>query len=204
MMNWQHQFEDCERNRDWKNTTAFIDEILSEQAGNPEAWVRALYLLHNILLEEHPEKAGLDRKLLEMKLLTYFNDSRVRFTNNAEYLFFMGVIGRIAEWYWGEKNIDFAKAMSLKAHQLEPANKLFEWGALSPLRNKKDCERCVFLAKSILAGSLEKEWLESKGFPGRYILEIQLLGSAKMRCTDEGLLYSGDKKVGAHSHYRDS
>ena len=118
----------------------------------------------------------------------------MKFKNNPDYLFFMGVIGHIAEYYWGEKNDDFATAMSLKAAELEPNNLLFEWAALSPISSQESCERKAYLAQFILKDSTERRWLESKGLPGKYILNTQVKGSSMLRCMPEGVLLSGDTR----------
>ncbi len=188
-MDWKQKLEMFEDKRDWKSAIEHMIKVLTDHSEDPEAWVRILYLLHNVLLEEDPEVAGLNEDELEKTLIKYFQKSRIKFSENPEYLFFMGVIGHIAEYYWGEKTDDFATAMSKKAVELEPNNTLYKWGALTSDYCKSECEQKKMLAKIILDDSSKKIWLQQKGFPGRYILNIHINGSAKITCLDNGMQY---------------
>ena len=162
---------------------------------NAEAWVRALYFLHNLVLEVMGVQAvvGVDYYEACGRLLDYFRQGNTKFSDNAEYLFFMGVIGHIAEYYWGEEDDTFAQNMSKKAFELEPANRLYEWSSLDVRRNKSECERKVFLSQAMLANSPEETWLQTKGFPGRYVLAQIEKYFSRFVCTDNGAISPVDK-----------
>jgi hypothetical protein len=182
-MEWKQKIKLTENTKDWKASVEYLSEVLKEDTSEPEIWIHLMYLIHYILLEDYPEKHGLKSEILRSDLLGYFNESKVLFAENPEYLFFMGMIGQVAEWYWGEKDITFAKEMLNQSSDIEPNNILYKWAKLNPNENKDLCIEKVSLAKAVLTDSKEKKWLEEKGFQGQYILNIQLRGSAKMNCS---------------------
>jgi hypothetical protein len=179
------KFEEFETAGHWKEAYECLPEMLRANSENAEAWVRALYFLHNLVLEVMGvQDTGVFYDEAKDRLLDYFRQANAKFSDNAEYLFFMGIIGHVAEYYWGEDDDAFAWEMSRKAFKIETSNKLYEWGSLDVRQNKKDCERKVLLSQEMLANSSEKAWLQSKGFPGQYVLRVQKY-DAQFICTDE-------------------
>lgn len=171
-MDWRKQLEEYEQTNNWEPAIVLIQKIIADNPNNVEAYIRLIYLLHNILVEEEYSKSEKDR-LAEL-LKKYFNESNEKFCENSEYLFFIGKILYIAEWYFGidddlkpvEKKLAFK--MQKKAFEKEPENVLFEWAYRFSLDNKL----AGYLAEQILLYEKAKvEWLKSKGFPGEYILE---------------------------------
>ena len=110
-------------------------------------------------------------------LKTYFEKSYNLFSNNAEYLFFIGKILHIAEWYFGLEDDKLAVEMQKKAMEKEPENILYEWAY-----RLSCCEDAVegYLANQLIEKEKEKiEWLRSKGFPGIYVLEHLQMSNQK-------------------------
>lgn len=171
-MNWKVQLEKFERSKDWKSAIELMQKTISENPDNVEAYIRVIYLLHNILVEEdYPES---EHDHIASLLKQYFDESNKSFSDNTEYLFFIGKILHIAEWYFGlndrpglmEQSCAFK--MQKKAFEKEPGNALFEWA----YRFSLDDKVAGYLAEQILLHDKTKaEWLKSKGFPGEYILE---------------------------------
>jgi hypothetical protein len=149
-----------------------------------DAVVRVLYLLHNILLEEHPDAQT--REVIERLLPQAFASTRARYSSVAEYQFFIGKILHIAEWYFGftetalrmEDRLAFR--MQKRASELEPTNLLYEWAWRFSLSNQSpNDEDAGSLARRILSDDTDyASWLRKKGFPGAYVLE-HLEASAK-------------------------
>jgi hypothetical protein len=174
------KFDDFEKNKQWSEAYKLIPDLLTSDSESPDNWIRILYFLHNLVLESLPiTNTDLDSAKIEKELLEYFGEANKRFASNAQYLFFMGIIGHIAEWYWGEANENFAFSMSKKVFQLEPNNRLYEWGSLDVDRSEVDKKRAATLAKFLYDDPLVRDWLLKRGFPGRYVLEIQLKGAAR-------------------------
>ncbi|MCL2414576.1 MAG: hypothetical protein FWC94_04910 [Bacteroidales bacterium] len=177
-MNWKEQLSEIESHlgfheqRDWTPDIEFIRNLVEKHPDNVEVCIRAIYATHNILLEEdYPiEKSDRWTELLQK----YFNESYHKFSENAEYLFFVGKILHIAEWYFG-LNDDFKPMkkrlcfkMQKKASDKEPNNILYEWAYRYSLGDNT----AEYLARQVIEHDKEKaEWLKSKGFPGDYILD---------------------------------
>jgi len=116
---------------EWKNSVDLCVKIIENYGNDCEAYIRVIYFLHNIILEEHHE--GITHEQIEVMLSTYFSESKIKFSRNPEYLFFIGKILYIAEWYFGinegpKPTIEYqAFKMQKKASELEPNNILYEW-----------------------------------------------------------------------------
>lgn len=172
-MNWKIRLSEIEKNfgfhikRDWKPAIGLVNDVLAEYPDNVELNIRAIYMLHNILVEEeYPDE---ERERMVDLLQTWFIQSKKKFSNNAEYLFFIGKILHIAEWYFGLDNNKVAVEFQKKAMEKEPENLLYEWAY------RLSCPGDVvesYLAHQLISIDRDKiSWLKSKGFPGEYVLE---------------------------------
>lgn len=170
-MNWKKQLISFEQSKDYKSAIKHIQNVVKNNPNDVEAHIRMLYLLHNILVEE--DYTGIDHDFLASLLKSFFDISYEKFAKNAEYLFFIGKILYIAEWYFGLDD-DFkpteekqAFQMQKKAHDMERGNVLYEWAYRFSLGDVL----ATYLANQILShDNVTLKWLKSKGFPGKYIL----------------------------------
>lgn len=172
-MYWKDEISEIERDfglhkeKDWKPGIALVNELLTQYPDNVELSIRAIYLLHNILLEEEYPNEDQDGMIDMLK--KWFSESKKNFSENAEYLFFIGKILHIAEWYFGLKNNRLALRFQKKAMEKEPGNLLYEWAY------RLSCTGDViegYLAHQLITNDKDKiKWLKSKGFPGEYMLE---------------------------------
>ncbi|NDK57360.1 hypothetical protein [Pontibacter fetidus] len=178
-MNWKEKLAEIEchfghhEKRDWRPTIELVQRFRMEQLSNVELRIRIIYLLHNILVEE--EYTQEEHDLIASLLKLEFAESYQKFSDNSEYLFFIGKILYVAEWYFGidddTKPLEdkFAFKMQKKAFEKEPHNKLYEWAFLF---SKNDKEKSFLLAKQLLYSDASwLNWLKVKGFPGLYIIE---------------------------------
>ena len=179
-MDWKEALDIAINKKDWKSATELVRKTIAVSPNDVEAYIRGIYLLHDILLEQdYPQ---LEKERLWNLLRQYFNEANSKFASNAEYLFFVGKILYIGEWFFGidddlkpvyEKT---AFKMQKKASDIEPQNALFEWAYRFSLGD----ELAPYLAQQILTCDDEKlKWLASRRFPGEYILD-NLKYSAKM------------------------
>jgi hypothetical protein len=184
-MNWKEQLSEIESHfghhekRDWKPTVELVKNLVKQYPYDVAVYIRAIYLMHNILLEEDYPHAEHDEMVDLLKL--YFNKSYSLFLGNAEYLFFIGKILHIAEWYFGLDNDKLAVEMQKKAMDKEPDNLLYEWAY------RLSCSGDViesYLAHQLIEHEKEKvDWLKSKGFPGSYVLEhLQMSNQKYLAC----------------------
>lgn len=171
-MNWKKEFNKIEKSFgermsiNWEYTYNLILGLTKVKSNDVELYIRSLYILHNIIVEERCSET-LSLKM-EGLLREIFVETRKRFSENSEYIFFIGEILHIAEWYWGLEDTSTAIAFHKKAFELEPRNLLFEWAYR--YSDNEDTES-GFLACKILENDKSRvAWLVSKGFPGQYIL----------------------------------
>jgi tetratricopeptide (TPR) repeat protein len=172
-MNWKEQLSEIEKdfgyhkNRDWKPAIKSVNNLLTEYPTDVELNIRAIYTLHNILVEEEYPDEELDKMIALLQ--AWFNQSKEDFSDNAEYLFFIGKILHIAEWYFGLEDSKLALEFQKKAMEKEPGNLLYEWAY------RFSCPGDIvvgYLAHQLITNEKDKvRWLKSKGFPGEYILE---------------------------------
>ena len=172
-MNWQEKLSKIEKDFgfhkeiNWKPAIDLVNELLTKYPNDVELNIRAVYLLHNILVEEEYSDKE-ESRMIEL-LQKWFIQSKEKFSENAEYLFFMGKILHIAEWYFGLNDNTLALMFQKKAMNKEPNNLLYEWAYR--LSYPDDTVE-KYLSHQIIENEKDKiSWLERKGFPGTYILE---------------------------------
>ena len=167
-MDWKQEFEALEQKGQWKDAVVFVRRVIEEHPEDAEPYVRALYLLLNLLLEEDYASHDLEHDSLAEMLKQYFDSSYGKFNNNAEYLFFIGYFMGLAEWYFGQETLDLGHEMLQKATKLEPDNLLYEWAYEFVLGGQLAGSLC----ERIISNSEQITWLESKGSPGKYIVNV--------------------------------
>ena len=93
------------------------------------------------------------------------------FSENPEYLFYIGQIACISEWYY-DIETEEAQSMMKKASELEPNNILYNWANFNYLdmRNSHNKAKMILYAKQALSESKVREELKCKGSLGTYIL----------------------------------
>ena len=74
----------------------------------------------------------------------------------------------LAEWYFGQETLNLSHQMLQKATKLEPENPLNEWAYKFVLGD----QRAGSLCEKIISNSEKIRWLESKGSPGKYIINV--------------------------------
>jgi len=180
-MNWKEQLFEIESHFchheqwSWKSAIELSKRLVEKYPNNVEVYVRVIYLIHNILVEENYTNDEHD-EMAEL-LKEYFDKSYILFSENAEYLFFIGKILHIAEWYFGLEDDKLALEMQKKAMDKEPDNILYEWAY------RLSCSGDIingYLANQLIEHDKEKvSWLRSKGFSGCYVLEHLQMSNEK-------------------------
>ena len=172
-MNWKKQLSEIEKDfgfhkeRDWKPAIGLVKQLLAEHPNDLELNIRAIYLLLNILLEEdYPDE---EHDPMANFLKKCFDESYQKFSENPEYLFFIGYFMVLAEWYFGQNDFKLADEMKRKASKLDPDNILYEWS----WRFSDNDPLAEYFAEQLLKHDTEKiKWLKNKGAPGAYILDV--------------------------------
>jgi tetratricopeptide (TPR) repeat protein len=175
-MNWKERLNEYEKNKEWIEAIRLLEQVIEKEDCKSEPVVRMIYLLHNLLVEEDYKSSGLEHDFLASLLLKYFQESLQKFGEDAEYLFFIGIILHIAEWYFGQDDVHLALQMQRKAVELDPQNILYAFSYNVSVSNKTTISNLV---SKLLNDKIKLQWLESKGFPGQYVLGI-------IKAVDEG------------------
>lgn len=167
-MNWKEKLSKLEQRKDWKSAISLMQETIKQNTSSIDAYLSMNYLLMNLLVEEQYDLN--DHDYYEGLLKKYFVESYAKFSNNPEYLFYIGQIASISEWYF-DIEIEEAQSMMKKASELEPDSILYKWANYSGLdtRDQAKKEKIILYAKQALFEPEVKEELKSKGALGKYL-----------------------------------
>jgi len=167
-MNWNEQLSELEQCKDWKSAIALLQETINQNSNSIDAYLSMNYLLMNLLVEEQYDSS--DHDYYASLLKKYFIESYAKFSNNPEYLFYIGLIACISEWYF-EMEIEEARSMMKQASAREPDNILYKWANYSGfdtrVRVKK--EEMILYARQALSEPEVKRELNAKGALGKYL-----------------------------------
>jgi tetratricopeptide (TPR) repeat protein len=166
-MNWQEQLQEYQRTKDWDRAIDLMNQTIATNHVDKWAYIQAIYLFHNILLEEdYPDEK---QESLASSLQRYFEESQHKFSTDPEYLFFIGKILHIAEWYFGLGDNSLAISFQKKALDMKQDSLLYEWAYRLSCTGDQVAD---YIAYQLVTNEVSIiEWLKSKGFPGYYILE---------------------------------
>lgn len=126
-------------------------------------------MLMNLLVEE--KYSASEHDFYAALLKKYFLESYAKFSSNPMFLFYMGKIATLSEWYF-DMDIREAQTMMKEAARLEPENQLYQWGSYSGLdpRMEENRAKISSFAQCLLSDDKVIEELKSKGSLGLYIL----------------------------------
>jgi hypothetical protein len=164
-MDWKQELEVAEESKAWPDAITIVRDAIAHNPEDAEVYVRAIYLLLNLLLEEDYTECGLEHDDLARMVKEYFDSSFDKFSHHADYLFFIGYFMRLAEWYFGQDTLDLSTEMLERAVQIDSHNRVYLWA----LRFVKADEAANDLCREILSDEKTMAWLRSKGSPGLYI-----------------------------------
>lgn len=122
-MFWKEKLKQLEKAKQWDFAIDFMQEIIAGNPNDMDAYMAMNYLLMNLLVEEQYDFSKHDYYAQILK--EYFDKSYVKFSHNAEYLFYMGKIAFMSVWYFGMET-ENARAMVYEAMRLEPNNILYQ------------------------------------------------------------------------------
>jgi tetratricopeptide (TPR) repeat protein len=179
-MNWQKKLRHLEQNKQWDEAIEFMQDIIEKNPDNLDVYLSIAYLLMNLIVEEDYDRSKGDYyRYLTKK---YYNESYKKFSHDPKYLFYIGRIAVMSEWFFGIDTEDYEK-MLRDAARLEPNNLLYQWVNCdsmhkSDLENRKNVRD---YAKAVLApNSPIPKILDIESSLGEYIFEIITSWSKKM------------------------
>lgn len=188
-MTWKAWLCQLEQDEKWEEAMLLAEDVLASNPRDADAYVRIIFLYWFVWLESSHPKAFSDE--LQGLIRKYYQASVTQYSNNAEYLFFVGLLISVTDWpfavvddYTGSEQ-NQVTWMLRKAHELEPDNPVYKlfWNRrlqtiakASGQEAEEHIETESAMAKAGLNAPKQawEMWLKDKGGPGRYVLEWQL------------------------------
>lgn len=142
-----------------------LETVLKSNGGVLDTYIQAIFLLLFFLVDCHYSKKEHDAA--SQQLISYFKEASKAYSENVEFLFFLGYFIPIAEWYFNVDDVSIAYQMRKQAMLKSPGNILYKWAYYF---SDPDNEQAGMLSKKLLAQpDLGLNWLAKKGMPGVYI-----------------------------------
>lgn len=163
---WSDELIYAQQMKSWEELHGILEESLLKDPNNAWKYVEVIYFLLDILLYGNCKSMSDHDKIAEI-LKEFFERSYKKFSENAEYLFFVGYFMALAVWYFGQDNLNLSHKMLKKATEIEPQNKLFEWAYKFSTNHSSTKE----VVKQLLLDSKNMKWLKSKGQAGEYMID---------------------------------
>lgn len=167
-MNWKDEISAIEGKNDWKSAIELLERV---KENHRDLYLRVIFLLLDFVVEGQYTKEEHD--YAASKLKDFFDKANEKFSEDAEFLFFSGILIYIGEWYFGMDSVSPATAMLQKAMETEPQNSLYKWGYYSRIDQRP--EQNTSLKLQLSEQLLFKEpqlinFLGDKGLLGQYVL----------------------------------
>jgi hypothetical protein len=105
--------------------------------------------------------------LIRNMIKDFFLYTKLKYSHNPEYLFYIGFIASMSEWYFGIEWND-VESMLKKAMYLAPENLLYKWGycCIPDQRAEVNTEIKHSLSMQILKSNMLMEKIAQKGLLG--------------------------------------
>lgn len=168
-MELKNELELIEKERNVYRAVEYIKEERNKSLDN---YLRVVFILLDFLVEGQHEQNDWD--FISVKIKQIFNDAKLKYSSNYDFLFFSGIMIYIAEWYFGIDNIDEAKFMLDDIMKSNPDNVVYKWAYFSVIDQRVEINTEIkqHLSAQILGDESILEWLKSKGLLGEYVLGI--------------------------------
>ncbi|WP_420459576.1 hypothetical protein [Neolewinella sp.] len=157
-----------EDSRDWRAAIHLLETI---DESSVTLNLRVMFILVDLLVDgQYSDEEG---DYASDSLLKIFKYSEDKFAQNAEFMFFTGIMAYIGEWLFGMENVESARILLANALELEPDNVLYKWGYIS--RTDQRIEENSLLKLELSENILLKNsdvilWLSQRGLLGEYVL----------------------------------
>lgn len=165
-MDWNDRLDDLFLNRNWEGLARLVEESLRETNPDGDIAIETIYrLLDFLLYAKYESDAEYDE--IARTLYDQFVNSYSKFSDDAEYLFFVGYFMALGEWYFGQDDLTLSHEMLRRAAEIEPHNLLYAWGYHFSTGgpNGKVLTQQIYSEPEIL------KFLMSKGLAGKYMIE---------------------------------
>jgi len=188
-MHWKEKLTILEKHDDFDVAIFFLESVIKDHPNDVDAYIFILFRLMDTIVEhachfsnvsQTPvsdiKKEYYDSKedCYEVLAKKYFVEGYEKFSENAQFLFYVGMTAVMSEWYFGIDRKDYERMLD-KAMLLEPDNLLYQepYYACLDLAIEANRKATVQYASRLFdAHSLIRAILITKGSLGEYLLEI--------------------------------
>jgi hypothetical protein len=186
IMEWKEQLEALEKAKDWDFAIAFMENVITQNRNDMDAYIFLNFRLMYLLVESYPypEKSKVD--YYEALAKKYFKESYAKFSNNPEYLYYTGQTAVMSEWFFGltteERERIISKAEA-EYPEYPPIKFIYYWSVFR--KDQKNKEALEYAGLTLSQDSPVKKVFETKGAIGEYLWGIytylakQMLGIEK-------------------------
>lgn len=181
---WKEHLRTFETQKSWNQAINFMEQVVKDNPDDVDVYIYIIFLLMNILVEEMFDISKHDYYAFLLK--EYFDLSYGKFSDNARYLFCVGITVAMAEWYVDFDVKDY-KDMLHKALQLEPNNLMYKSGYYLGLDRSIPANQKAVLEYASLICSNDPQLLQA-------FLDTGACGTRWLRC-----MRSWSKEVLANS-----
>lgn len=166
VMNWKDQLYEYENQKKWIFAVEFMQYVIKNNPNDMDAYILMNYVVMNFLRDE--DHNGFNVIYFERIMKKNFDLSYVKYSENAEFLFFTAFTISPGEWYvdW---DIEDVLKLYRRAYEMEPNNILYEWGDYAFVcENKKEAAYCAY---KTLTNNTLMLLLKQKGHLGEDVVE---------------------------------
>jgi len=188
-MNWKQEVRILEQHDDFDVAIFYLEQVIKEYPDEVDAYIFMLFRLMDTIVEHACHFANVSRTPVseiktkyydakedyyEILAKKYFKEGYAKFSENAAFLFYVGITAVMSEWYFGIDRKDYERMLD-KAMLLEPDNLLYKDRYYINLDctveyNKK--EAMEYAKKVLSEDSFIKRAVADKGAVGEYWLEL--------------------------------
>ncbi|MCM1501399.1 MAG: hypothetical protein NC115_01875 [Bacteroidales bacterium] len=165
-MNWKEELQNYIDNKDWDSAMAMMPDVLVRENYSIDAYLNYTYLLQMVV--GYSDKDIDERDRIGDMIYPIFVEAMERYSDNAEYLFWQGLMADWTEWHFKMDTPDVVDMM-MKAHMMEPDNKLYGWAVFSLPENSHDYLSNDSFSQEILKDKELVNIILSKGPVGKHI-----------------------------------
>jgi hypothetical protein len=196
-MHWKEKVRILEQHDDFDVAIFYLEQIIKEHPDHVDAYIFLLFRLMDTIVEHACHFANVsktpvsdikkkyyDKKedCYEVLAQKYFKEGYAKFSENADFLFYVGLTAVMSEWYFGIDREDYEKMLD-KARMLDPDNLIYNYPYYRDLdqateNNKK---KIAEYANMILDEKAPiRKALADKGAVGEYWLEMRTTWSKRL------------------------
>ena len=172
---WLPRLKELEDAYQWNEAILFLQEIIKQYPDEMWAYLFLMYIIIDVILEEHPEleknyKTNFEECNLPL-VKHYFDISYAKFYHNPDYLYFAARAVLLIPWRIRVPE-ELSEELFEKAEIMRPGHIIYQIKFYEELfkKNNSDKDAYIFALKNLSNDSPIKQYTHDKGCLGKDIL----------------------------------